>query len=213
MVMNSDGSNIHQVTSDLTDVQLLAWSPDGSQIIFSAGETCEDLYKINLDGSGLQKLTNKPGDIYNPSLSPDGEWIAFAYSSCTGGTAGVVGQQVYLMRVDGHDVRLLTNKYSLSALDPSWFPLPGLEVGKTFAITQLGANLNLRSSSFLTSTVQTKIPEGEKILVIEGPVEANEYIWWRVRVIDTGQEGWVAENPGWFVPAGAAEMPTLTPTP
>jgi hypothetical protein len=95
----------------------------------------------------------------------------------------------------------LTNRPDVWTTDPSWDPIPGLEVGKTFAITDLGADLKLRASASLTGTVQLKIPKGEKILVLEGPVEADAYLWWRVRVIGSGQEGWVAENPGWFAPA------------
>jgi hypothetical protein len=34
--------------------------------------------------------------------------------------------------------------------------------------------------------------------VLEGPVEAEDYLWWRVRLEGSDDEGWVAEIPGWF---------------
>ena len=41
-----------------------AWSPDGQQIAFSAGET--DIYVVDKDGSNLINLTNHPAFDYRP---------------------------------------------------------------------------------------------------------------------------------------------------
>jgi Tol biopolymer transport system component len=213
MIMNTDGSNKHSLMTDKIATGKFDWFPDGNSIIFSSGEKCKDLYQINLDGSGLKNLTNYPGDDYSPTLSSTGDWLAFGYSFCDQGIGGMVGTQVYLMRLDGQGLTQLTNKPDVWAIDPSWDPIPGLEIGKTFAVTELGDNLKLRASASLTGTVQIKIPEGEKILVLEGPAEADEYLWWRVRVVSNEQEGWVAENPGWFIPVSPTVSITPTPTP
>jgi len=83
-------------------------------------------------------------------------------------------------------------------MQPAWSPLPALQVGGTYAITELGGRLNLRLSPALDGEVVEKLHEGDEILVLEGPVEASQYLWWRVRLGDGDLEGWVAENPGWF---------------
>jgi hypothetical protein len=73
-----------------------------------------------------------------------------------------------------------------------------LEVGKRFTITETGDGLKLRDAPNLNGSVNKTLRQGFAIEVLEGPVEADEYLWWRVRVVDGGAEGWVNEIPGWF---------------
>jgi Tol biopolymer transport system component len=61
-----------------------AWSPDGQQIVFSAGSDFEvtqrhdyKLYLINADGSDLRPITSGDTNDIHPVWSPDGDWIAF----------------------------------------------------------------------------------------------------------------------------------------
>lgn len=64
-IMNADGSNPRQITRFGSAIpgspQYLAFSPDGSQLVFSMqperSTTDKDLYVMNLDGSGLHNLT------------------------------------------------------------------------------------------------------------------------------------------------------------
>jgi eukaryotic-like serine/threonine-protein kinase len=74
-LMNSDGSNVRQITDDAAPDRGPAWSTDGSRIFFySQRGDLYNVYTIRPDGSALTQLTqNKPGDASAfPRPSPDG---------------------------------------------------------------------------------------------------------------------------------------------
>ncbi len=82
-VMNADGSNKRQVTSNGRANFAPFFFPDGKRIIFSSNMDDPkgrnfDLYKINVDGSGLERITaNETFDGF-PMFSPDGTKLVFA---------------------------------------------------------------------------------------------------------------------------------------
>ncbi|HEX5966119.1 MAG TPA: hypothetical protein VFY51_09305 [Pyrinomonadaceae bacterium] len=82
-VMNADGSNKRQVTSNGKANFGPYFFPDGKRIIFSSNLDDArgrnfDLYKINIDGTGLERITfNDTFDGF-PMFSPDGKKIVFA---------------------------------------------------------------------------------------------------------------------------------------
>jgi hypothetical protein len=59
-----------------------------------------------------------------------------------------------------------------------------------------GAGLNLREQPTTFAKVVAKAREGTVLTVLEGPTEADGYVWWQVRTPD-GEEGWGAAN--WLV--------------
>lgn len=88
----------------LPTTPLLYPSPDGSRYVIALevdGQT--DIFVINTDGSGLTNLTRHPANDAAPIWSPDGRYIAFV--SNRGGP-----RQLYVMRADGSDVRLVSDK-------------------------------------------------------------------------------------------------------
>jgi Tol biopolymer transport system component len=82
-VMNADGSNKRQVTSNGKANFGPYFFPDGKRIIFASNlddpnRRNFDLYKINVDGSGLERITfNDTFDGF-PMFSPDGKKLVFA---------------------------------------------------------------------------------------------------------------------------------------
>jgi len=56
-----------------------------------------------------------------------------------------------------------------------------------------GSGLNLRQQASTYAKVMTNAKEGTVLTVLEGPKEADGYVWWMVRAPD-GTEGWAAEN-------------------
>ena len=65
-----------------------------------------------------------------------------------------------------------------------------------------GRPLRLRSAPRISSAnIIARLPEGEKIKIRYGPVCANSYAFWQVKVKSTGVIGWVAEgnNQNYFI--------------
>src|SRR5256884_631846 len=91
-VMNADGSNVTQLTSNPFDEYLPLFSPDGSRIVFArCGFICQ-VVVINADGSGERVVTD---DGFPGAWSPDGNRIAL------GGAAGTGIEGIYVVNVDG----------------------------------------------------------------------------------------------------------------
>lgn len=77
---------------------------------------------------------------------------------------------------------------------PTAAPSPdSLAIGARARVTNLGgAALRARAAPGLSSPVTARIPEGREVTVLEGPVEADGYVWWRVEAAEGA--GWVAER-------------------
>jgi Tol biopolymer transport system component len=84
-----------------------SYSPDGSRIIFDAGER---LALVNADGGGLTFLPQTTADDGDPVFSADGRRIAFTGSNDRGTT------DLYVRRLDGGAARLIIN----DAGAPAW---------------------------------------------------------------------------------------------
>ncbi len=82
-VMNADGSNKRQVTSNGKANFAPYFFPDGKRIIFASNMADPrgrnfDLYKVNVDGTELEQITfNQTFDGF-PMFSPDGKRLVFA---------------------------------------------------------------------------------------------------------------------------------------
>jgi TolB protein len=82
-LMNFDGKNPRQITSDTGDKTDASFSPDGQWIVYSAdGPTIEyaNLFIVSLFGGELKRLTDFNGYEGAPSWSPDGKKIVFESS-------------------------------------------------------------------------------------------------------------------------------------
>jgi len=119
-VMGSDFTNVQQVldVAPLGSFNFesgLAWSPDGTRLLFSArptGEAAYSLYLVNVDGTGLTRLT--PGDGYGDiafDWSLQGDWLLIT-SRRTG------NDQIWLRSLDGFMSFQLTNATIPEGHDP-----------------------------------------------------------------------------------------------
>jgi Tol biopolymer transport system component len=127
-VMNSDGSNVSQLTFpdlardtaghviDTTSNFHPAWSPDGTKIAFgSTRDSNPEIYVMDPNGSNVVRLTNNAAEDGQPAWSPDGSKIAFV--SNRDGNA-----EIYVMNAaNGSGLVNLTNNAG-SDLAPAWSP-------------------------------------------------------------------------------------------
>ena len=104
--------------------------------------------------------------------------------------------------MDWQKLRISYNKFLFS---PAVFPLPALQPGKSYTITESGDGLNLRRSPALSGEVIKKLKEGDEIQVLEGPVEADENLWWRVR-LEGSDDGGRGGRDTWLVQRGVVRI-------
>ncbi len=116
-VMNTDGSDPVQLTTDPADDLHPAWSPDGSRIAFTSDrDGNENIFVMNADGSELTRLTTSEGDDAHPAWSPDGTKIAFSSDR-----DDEDGTEIYTINPDGSEVTRITDAGGHSR-EPAWSP-------------------------------------------------------------------------------------------
>lgn len=120
-----------------------AFSPDGSQVAFSAqedqgsGEVPRELFVMNADGTGLRRLTSDRAYAGFPDWSPDGDTIAYASYRGTNYVPGCLGSSIcptdlYVIDVTGGTPSLLVAG-DVSETTPSWSP-----DGSSIAFAEIG---------------------------------------------------------------------------
>lgn len=115
-----DGSDLQKV-SNLPAIRGRSdWSPDGRFIVTYSGPAWNrDIFIMDADGSNARMLSPTGGNSQGPSISPDGGWVAF--TSYFDKYRDDHGCEIYIMRVDGTDLRRLTDN-NYCDYQPRWGP-------------------------------------------------------------------------------------------
>jgi serine/threonine protein kinase/dipeptidyl aminopeptidase/acylaminoacyl peptidase len=109
-IMNADGSDNKQLTSDGYPKTTPAVSPDGKFIFFTSIRSgIPHIWRINSDGSNPKQITSGDFADFNATCAPDGQWIAFV--SIRKGLS-----HLWKVGVDGGEAVQLTDKPSGRAL-------------------------------------------------------------------------------------------------
>ncbi|MCW5877165.1 MAG: PD40 domain-containing protein [Anaerolineales bacterium] len=117
-VVNADGSGARQVTHLNGLRGRNDWSPDGLLSTYIGPPWERDIYTFDLNGENLRRLTFGLNNLA-PSFSPDGGWIAFM--SYRDHPLQALGCEIYIMRIDGSDLRRLTDN-DICDWQPRWGP-------------------------------------------------------------------------------------------
>ena len=111
--MDSDGSNVLQLTNDASTHRSPAFSPDGSKIAYwSDASGRRNIYVMDADGCNSRQLTFD-GESMDPAWSPDGSRIVFISNRALPTT-----WLVYTMDPDGNNV------INLGAVAQNWQSRP-----------------------------------------------------------------------------------------
>jgi len=121
-LMSAEGTNVIQVTTQVDGACQPAWSPDGSQLIFTSpcnkSKTTypgSGLWLMNADGSGLTPLpTVAGGGDFDANWSEDGTRIVF--TSMRDGRP-----QVYIMTLETGEVQNISENLTTEN-QPAWRP-------------------------------------------------------------------------------------------
>ena len=115
-----DGKNLTAVTNLPAIRGRNDWSADGNYIATYSGPAWNrELFIMNADGTNSHQLTPSGGNSQGPSFSPDSKWVAFtAYFDNYGDDHGC---EIYVIRIDGTDLRRLTNN-DYCDYQPRWGP-------------------------------------------------------------------------------------------
>ena len=95
----------------------VAWSPDGTEVAWSAGiADHEDLFATNLSTGSTRRVTALSGRESNPAYSPDGRYLAFVHAQGDG----------VLRVIDAHSSNIadLTQTRSLGSIGLTWTSPP-----------------------------------------------------------------------------------------
>ena len=92
-----------------------------------------------------------------------------------------------------------TEKYILTdgkAEDVLYF-----RTGDVYIISEEGGNppLNVRSKPSTSAPVLAQLHKGDYVTIVDGPQKSGGFTWWKVNAEFMGVEGWVVEDPDWFI--------------
>ena len=147
-VMNTDGTNLINLTNHPAKDGSPAWSPDGNQIAFSSNrEGNTEVYVMNADGTNPINLTNHPAADSGPDWSPAGTQIAFS-TNRDGDWEKKPNDnwEIYVMNADGANPINLTNHPAWDS-GPAWEPAPALSVSSKGGLVALWGKVK-RSNAY-----------------------------------------------------------------
>ncbi|MBA4385852.1 MAG: hypothetical protein C0410_14030 [Anaerolinea sp.] len=69
-----------------------------------------------------------------------------------------------------------------------------------YIINQAGDKLNMRSEPSVSGKILSQLTTDDYVEIIDGPMLADGFTWWKIKTWAQQEiEGWVVENPEWFV--------------
>jgi TolB protein len=146
--INTDGSDIKQLTHDTAFDGTPVWSPDGKWIVFaSERDKDSEIYIMNTDGSSQKRITTEKGDDSHPKFTPDGKRIIFCSARTTADLTIDWSKQwieIFTMNVDGTDIQQVSHFKAVSTF-PALSP-DGKKIVFRMVTTQAGFNWDLSNS-------------------------------------------------------------------
>ena len=174
-IMNSDGTNIKNISNNDHDEFGFSWSPDGSKLAFTSDYYGKgQIFIINSDNTARQNLSDEDHWYGYPTWSPDGSKIAFVSGEpeIIDGQANLKGQ-INIMKNDGTEKRNLSGNI-LNDWYPTWSP-DGSEIAfvsyknnipQIFTMNPDGSERKNLSNNDSDELYPTWSPDGSKIAFV-----------------------------------------------
>ena len=164
-VVNPNGSNPRQLTSNAALNGLPSVSDDGKFIVFLSTRTgAPHIWRMDSDGTNLKQLTNGIAEI-NPVLTPDGQWVVYQNINdlglwkipADGGTPVQVTSKLASQAAISPDGKLLACRYREGDLSP--FKLAIID----FATGQIVRTIDAPP----TDNILHWVPDGRALLYLQ----------------------------------------------
>ena len=179
----------------------IVWSPDSKNILIEDGDS--ELRCINLangtsvDVSKFEKEI--PDLVVGYAWSPDNQYIAFM--GFRGSSGPLVRKFSIVQSPYGKTPVDPNNNIDIDVLGDSvglvdWIKVLTFEIGRSYKVNPLGADLAVRAEPSLDGKIIRKLESDEKVLIVDGPVQADYYTLWKVRIDNV--EGWIQGIKYWL---------------
>jgi Tol biopolymer transport system component len=125
-IVRLDGTGLRRITRWRLDASQPDWSPNGRWIMFRSKESSDDsgnVWLVRPNGTDLHRVTHTPagtGKWSSGSFSPNGRKITNSFNPGQGAAGNA---DVFVLRVDGSDIRNITNSFAWESA-PDWGPRP-----------------------------------------------------------------------------------------
>lgn len=125
-VVPADGGTARQLTDGDWNHRGVAWTPDGTEILFSSLRVDEaehqwresEIYAVNVGTKTIRQLTSRRGPDGEPRVSPDGRWVAYTGYDWTDDT--YITSKLYVMGLDGSNPREISGNLDRSPRQLTW---------------------------------------------------------------------------------------------